>query len=291
MKKVHLFFPLILGFLCFTGCGRSTSRNNDPLSTQNLNSLPFPLTFNSQPGAIFGAPSEGPRAFSTDAMVFTGDGTWGTEINSLEGILANHHATYQEINSEQLESLSLSDLAQFGVLIFPGGQGATQAKSVSADTHDRLRKAIQQEGVGYLGLCAGAFIAVAPTPPVGQDVSYGFGIVNGPVPDYYFLEDQGIDISMTLHSFPDGTTQDILWYGGPVTPDGPGVVIAKYPNGNPAISQIWAGKGLVLLSGGHPTASQATLAALGVTSSDGIHQELAWKLVNAAIQGHPLLAF
>ena len=70
-----------------------------------------------------------------------------------------------------------------------------------------------------------------------------------------------------------------------------GGVIAKYPDGNPAITQIWSGHGFVILSGVHPTADQATLSAVGQSSTDGIHQDTAWSLINAALHDQPLQAF
>ena len=61
-------------------------------------------------------------------------------------------------------------------------------------------------------------MGVAPAPKPGKDVSYGLGIVAGPELEYYYLENQGTEIAMTLASFPDGSKRDLLWYGGPVTP-------------------------------------------------------------------------
>jgi len=93
---------------------------------------------------------------------------------------------------------------------------------------------------------------------------------------------------MTDLTFADGSKQDILWYGGPVTPSTPGGVIAKYPDGNPAITELWSGKGFVILSGVHPTADQATLSAVGMSSTDGTHQDTAWNLINAGIHQQAL---
>jgi glutamine amidotransferase-like uncharacterized protein len=222
-------------------------------------------------------------------MVFAGDGTWASEVSSIESILSSNGATYQEVSSAQLDAMSVDDIAKFGMMIFPGGAGGTEAGSLSAQTHANLRSAVQDRGVGYVGFCAGSFIAEAPAPAAGQDVSYGLGVVNGPVLDYYYLENQGTDIAMTLETFADGTTADILWYGGPVTPNTG--VIAKYPDGNPAISEMWSGKGYVILSGVHPTATQAILSAVGMTSTDGVHLDLTWKLFNAVLHQTPLPSF
>ena len=266
----------ILTILSFTACNSSDSGSAVP--GQN----PLGLNAPAHPVA---------RNYSTDALIFAGSGTWATEVNNLQNILTGAGASFQVVSSAQLDAMALDDLAKFGVMIFPGGAGGTEAGGLSADTHARLRAAVQERGVGYVGFCAGSFIAEAPAPAAGGDVSYGLGVVNGPVLDYYFLENQGTDIAMTLLSFGDGTQKDILWYGGPVTPNVAGGVIAKYPDGNPAITELWSGNGYVVLSGVHPTADQATLTAVGMTSTDGIHQSTAWQLIHAAMLQQPLPAF
>jgi glutamine amidotransferase-like uncharacterized protein len=98
-----------------------------------------------------------------------------------------------------------------------------------------------------------------------------------------------VDYEMTEDSFASGQTLDILWYGGPVTPNMG--VIAKYPDGEPAISEMMSGTGFVVLSGVHPTASAETLSSLGMVSSDGTHQDIAWDLINAALTRKGLATF
>lgn len=236
-------------------------------------------------------PSPTARSWQTDVLLFTGQGTWSSEIASIENILTSHGATFQDIGSTELNAMTVDEIAQYGVMIFPGGEGGTEAGSLSAQTHANLREAVQLRGVSYVGFCAGSFIAVAPAPVGNQDVSYGLGIVNGPLLQYYYLENQGTDIAMTEETFADGTQADLLWYGGPVTPDTPGGVIARYPTGEPAMSEMWSGRGFVVLSAVHPTATQAILDALGMTSNDGTHTDIAWNLINGALHQAPLPAF
>jgi glutamine amidotransferase-like uncharacterized protein len=220
------------------------------------------------------------RNFSTDIMVFTGSGTWGTEITDAENLFTTKGATYQEVNSAQLDAMTPDDIAKFGVIFIPGGTGSTEADSVSAATHANLRTAVQSLGVSYVGFCAGAFVAVAPAPTNGGDVSYGFGVVNGAVPNEYAGPGTTADYFQVGLSFADGSTEDVLWYGGPITPNTG--VIAKYPTGDPAISQIWSGNGLVIIGGVHPDLSQATLASLGASPTTS-SQDLAWNIFNAAL--------
>jgi glutamine amidotransferase-like uncharacterized protein len=229
------------------------------------------------------APPEPGRTWSVDALLFAGSGTWAAEVSSLKSILAANGASYLEVNSAELNSMTLDDLSDFGVLIFPGGSGGTQAGSLTSATRARLRQAVQERGVGYTGFCAGAFIAVAPAPSRGGDVIYGLGVVDGPVLDYYYLENQGVTAQMTRYQFADGSSRDVLWYGGPVTPDRAGDVIARYPNGDAAISQLDSGEGLVVISGGHPGVPASAKSALGLSDLDGNDYEATWGMISAAM--------
>jgi glutamine amidotransferase-like uncharacterized protein len=245
---------------------------------------------NASSGSTGQPPAGNPsRSYQTTALLFTGNGTWSAEVDALKALLTANGATYQAVDSPTLDSMSVQQLTTFGVLIFPGGSGGTEAGSLSAQTHANLRAAVQEYGVSYIGFCAGAFIGEAPAPSPGGDVSYGLGIVNGPVLNDYVLASQNVDYQMTLDKFPDGSTKDLLWYGGPVTPNQG--VIAKYPTGDPAISEMWSGKGFVVLSGPHPAATQAILDGLGLSSTDGLHTDFAWQLIAAAITQQPLPTF
>jgi hypothetical protein len=255
----------------FSACDSSSSTNGAAGGTAST--LPNP-------------PATPPaRTFSTDVLIFTGDGTWSTEIADAETLLTSHAATYQEATSAQLDAMSAQDMAEFGVIFIPGGEGGTEAESVSATTHANLRTAVQQLGVSYVGFCAGAFVAVAPAPAAGQDVSYGFGVVNGSLLNEYAGPGTNQDYEETLNTFASGSTENILWYGGPIVPNTG--VIAKYPTGDPSINEQWSGSGLVILAGLHPDLSQATLDSLGVTP-DTPATATAWEIFNAAITRQPI---
>ncbi len=280
--------PLLLIFgiaLVFPACEGVTE-----VALQNTASLgKAPSSLPSQPKQP-PSPTGQQRSFQIGALLFSGSGTWTSEVSSLENILSQHSLSYKKATSSEMNAMSVDDLSRFGMLIVPGGSGGSEGQSLTLQTHANLRKAVQKNGVGYVGFCAGAFIAVAPALEVASDSSY-LGVVDGPKLSYYFLENQGVAFAMTLESFSDGTTQDILWYGGPETPNLPGGVIAKYPDGSPAITQLWSGNGFVILSGVHPTATQSMLNSLGMVSSDGVHLTLVWELLNSALQQKPLPAF
>lgn len=238
----------------------------------------------------------GARAFSSDILLYVGDGAWSTEVTSLRALFAERGATYKEVSSARLNQMTAEEMAQYGAFVWPGGQGGTMSRSLTTSAKDNIRKAVRQYGVGYVGFCAGAFVAVAPTPAAGQAPSYGISVVDGPELEYYYLEEEltragRSDIAMTVHTFADGTSRDIVWYGGPMTPAIPGSVVAKYPDGTPAISQMWSGQGWVILAGAHPAAPQSFRDSNGLDDADGTDMDTAWTLINAAVHQIELPTF
>lgn len=260
----------------------------------------------SQPGG-FGSPGSqtgpttierGTRTFKTDALVYNGTGAWSAEIPGIEKVLSDNGASYDLINSAELNAMSLDEISQYGTIIWPGGYGNIQTNSINSATRLKLRQAVQERGVSWVGFCAGAFVAVNPAPLPGKDPEYGFSIVNAPRLKYYYLEAEFVkqgkekqDWAMTMETFADGTKADLLWYGGPVTPSGANIVVAKYPNGDAAISQMWSGNGLVIVSAVHPAAPASVASSFGLNDSDGTDYEVAWKLIEAAITQKDLQTF
>lgn len=242
--------------------------------------------------------SKEPRHEAARVLLFEGDGAWQTEVLALKDILSSHDVNYDAMTTRELNRTGLEDLSRYATIVWPGGFGSQETESLSSETKANLRKAVMEKGVSWVGFCAGAFVAVNPAPAPGKDPEYGLSIVNDAMLKYYYLEDEFVkqgkeheDWAMVAETFADGSKRDILWYGGPVTPDVPGGVVAKYPTGEPAISQLWSGKGFVIVSAGHPTVLADTIAAFGLHDTDGSDQEVAWRLIDAAMKRTPLTAF
>jgi hypothetical protein len=286
-RNSFLLIAAAFGSLALSACNSGSGASAD--AAGNGGSSTTGTTTGTPTGSLPGAPVlTTTRAWTTDAMVFSGSGTWSSEVASIEALLTANGLTYKDTSSAELDAMTTADLGNFGLLIFPGGEGSTEAEGVSTQTHANLRYAVQTLGVSYLGFCAGSFVAVAPAPAAGADVTYGFGVVNGPVPNEWIPTDNpNASYEMQLETFADGTSVDLLWYGGPITPNTG--VIAKYPTGDPAISEMWSGAGFVVLSGVHPTADQAILSALGMSGSPDTG--LAVKLMKAALNQEPLPTF
>lgn len=240
----------------------------------------------SPPAKVKTAPDNNPGTDHTDVLIYSGEGSWGDEVDSLAEILYAHGRTYVEWDEDQLNKASEEDIKKFSLILFPGGDSDLVTKYLSLETRNRIRKAVREEGLNYLGFCAGAWAVISP-----EKDAYGFRLLEG---DYlqqtpYFKK--GLEFSLAKAEFPDGRRRDLLWFGGPITPDIPGGVVARYPDGKPAISQMYAGRGFVVISGLHPAANKIILNKIELYNKEAIAPTYAWKLIDAALNVKPLPTF
>jgi glutamine amidotransferase-like uncharacterized protein len=224
-------------------------------------------------------------------LIFNGDSIWVSEADSIESILQDHRVSYQEVDSKGLDQMTLDQITSYGLLIIPGGYAPTVTASLSHQTHEILREAVQDRGMNYLGFCAGAWLAVAPAPPPGQDVSYGLGLIDGPLLTENYLEKEGFEFKIVPAEFPGGSKRNLLWYGGPITPEISGGVVARYPDGTPAITQVHSGLGFLTLSGLHPTATPGILSVLGFSDLSAVAPDFTWALLDSSMSQQPLPTF
>lgn len=232
------------------------------------------------------APDNNPGEDRTEVLIYSGEGSWGDEVDSLAEILYSHHITYMEWDEDDLNHATDEDISKFSLILFPGGDSDLVTKYLKLETRDRIRKAVREDGVNYLGFCAGAWAVVSP-----EKDAYGFRLLEGPYLKRTPYYKKGLEFSIAKAEFPDGSHRDLLWFGGPVTPDIPGGVIAKYPDGSPAISEMFAGKGFVIISGLHPAVNKLILNKIELYNKEAIDPKYAWKLLNAALNAKPLPAF
>jgi hypothetical protein len=68
------------------------------------------------------------------------------------------------------EEIGTRDLAEFDVILFSGGSGSAQAKAIGEAGKKNVREFVERGG-GYLGVCAGAYLACA-------GFEWGLGILN-----------------------------------------------------------------------------------------------------------------
>jgi glutamine amidotransferase-like uncharacterized protein len=226
--------------------------------------------------------------YATDVLLFNGAGISTSDWQTTEQIIKGMGLTYQLANSSQLDAMSLDDMAKFGMIIVPGGHAGTITSGLKAATRVRVRQAVRDRGISYLGICAGAFVAVEAGANSDQTTSYGFPVVEGAhLPMWWPNGNTSAVAAVTPITFATGAQKYLVWYGGPSTPEWTNGVIARYNNGKAAMSETWSGKGFVVISGVHPEAPQGWRNTAG-QDPDGLDYEIMRSLVTAALQRKPL---
>lgn len=226
-----------------------------------------------------------------DVMLFDDRGDWPDESNSLRKILFEHGVSYKVVTAQDLNDMHVEDMIKAKLLIMPGGDSDLISASLYTETGIALREAVQEHGMSFLGFCAGAWLAVAPKPQPGMDPVYGLGLIDGALLKHTYLEKQGLTFATPVITFADGTKRRQLWYGGPITPEVSGGVFARFEDGTPAITQVLSGKGLVTISGIHPTANKTILKKISAYVKQAIAPDLTWKLIDSGINKKHLPAF
>jgi glutamine amidotransferase-like uncharacterized protein len=276
----------------FAACNGATTtpedKNSASLGSTSAPKENSPLPDTSQKDPTNPAPAK--PSYSKQALLFNGTGVSISDWQTTESILKANGFTYQLANSAQLSAMTLDEISDFGVVIVPGGSGGTIAGNVDPATRILLRQAVRERGVGYVGFCAGAWVAVGPEAETLKTASYGFALSKGSVLTLFEPNGQTPTAAMVPVSFPDGTSRQLVWWGGPATPEWKNGVVARYDDGEPAISQIFSGSGLVVISGPHPEAPQGWRATAGY-DSDGLDQDIALDMINAALKKEPLPVF
>lgn len=216
-------------------------------------------------------------------LLLSGTGTWPAEIYSLEKILKEHGIQSRQATSQQLENLDLESIASYSLLVVPGGNAITLTAELSKKTRLNIRTAVREHGMSYLGFCAGAWMAISPGGSATEVPSYGFGLIDGPLQQEASYQRSGSAYTIAEALFPGGIKRPLLWWGGPITPEGDGTVIARYPDGGAAISQIPVGRGWAVLSGLHPAATPEVFEALGLDPATPSSLDFAWTLLQSAL--------
>ena len=227
------------------------------------------------------------RNIPPKALIYNGEATAYGDVEAITDILSNHQIEYQVVDSDEMNSLTLEEMQGYATFIWPGGYAGQMSQSLSNQTRQRIRKAVREAGVSYVGICAGAFLAVTP------NTSWGFSLIEGELLPYYHLEDEGVESAMVKIILPETSSQtksqDMVWWGGPSLPEVPKGVLGRYSDTNePAITEGMAGKGLVILSAIHPEAPDEWRYRLGLDDQDGSDQDYAWTLFEAGLLHQPL---
>ena len=207
-------------------------------------------------------------------LLFNGTGTSANDVAAIETILPDNHLSYSTANSSELNDLSESQLTSYRLLIVPGGNFITIGNNLRSSTTANIRNAVQN-GLNYLGICAGGFLA-------GSSIYNGLNLTSGVQFSFYADEDRGIRKTVVAIAGAGGLTLDQYWEDGPQFA-GWGAVVGKYPNGTPAIVEGTSGKGWVILSGVHPEAPASWRHGMTFTTPVSVDNAYAGTLIHAAL--------
>ncbi len=207
-------------------------------------------------------------------LLFNGTGTSPNDVEAVETILNMNHLNYSTSNSSQLNEMGESQMQEYRLLIVPGGNFVDIGKSLTSGTTANIRSAVQN-GLNYLGICAGAFFA-------GNSPYNGLNLTSGVRFGYYVAENRGIRKTAVTITTPTAPSLDQYWEDGPQFA-GWGEVVGKYPDGTPAVVEGTFGSGWVILSGVHPEAPERWRHGMTFTTPASEDNAYAGMLVHAAL--------
>ena len=174
-------------------------------------------------------------------------------------------ATLDRLKPEQIAAGALEG---YDVVIFSGGSGSAQAKSLGDAGRERVREFVRNGG-GYVGICAGAYLACS-------NFSWGLGILNASTVSSKWMRGSGfVEMEVTVDGKPilgpvDGTFL-VRYNNGPILKPGDRADLPAYKplalfrtevakNGTPVGVMVHSpaqavasfGRGRVFVSSPHP---------------------------------------
>jgi glutamine amidotransferase-like uncharacterized protein len=209
-------------------------------------------------------------------LLFNGSGTSVEDVAAFETILDNQHLGYSTVNSAQLADMGKAALGGYRLLIVPGGNFETIGGHLTSNALANVHGAVQS-GLAYLGVCAGAFLA-------GHNRYYdrSFDLASGAEFDFYGDTRRGIRRAAVTISGPGNATHEEYWEDGPELA-GWGAVVARYPDGTPAVIEGMSGRGWVILVGVHPEAPPTWRRGLAFSTPIDVAHAYAAMLIEAAL--------
>ena len=216
-------------------------------------------------------------------LLYSGTGTTPSDVSAVEAVLASAGLGYTIANENQLNAMSEQQVAGYKLIIVPGGNSITIGQNLTAGSASAIRGAVQDYGVHYLGICAGAFFG-------GYSAYNGVNLTAGVSFDFYADEFKGIHLEPVEISLPSNPPLDVYWQDGPQL-SGWGQVVAKFPDGTPAIVEGQSGKGFVIFTGVHLEAPESWRGSMTFTTPIAVDLAYAGTVIQAAFDGMPLAHF
>ncbi|MGA9981616.1 MAG: BPL-N domain-containing protein [Candidatus Sulfotelmatobacter sp.] len=248
--------------------------------------IPVAFTACGTPGSKIGTAAQAAAAVPLNAakippiLLFNGTGTSSSDVAAVEAILSAKELTYSTANSSQLNAMTEDQLKAYKLLIVPGGDSVTIGDNLKSSTTTNIHNAVINDGLNYLGICAGGFFG-------GYSIYNGLNLTSGVWFNFYADHFKGIEKEAVEISSPDSGTLDQYWQDGPQL-SGWGGIVGKYPDGTPAIVEGKSGNGWVILSGVHPEAPSSWRDGMKFTTSVALDNAYAGTLVTAALDATSL---
>lgn len=249
----RLRWPMMAVLLVTLGCGGGTSSNP--------------------------AVSNPPIPDGSPVLLFTGTGTSAPDVAALKTILNNLNLTYTSADTAALNAMTEAQLRSHKLLIVPGGNSIDIGTNLSAGTTANIRGAVGN-GLNYLGVCAGAFFG-------GYSIYNGVDLTSGVFFDFFADENKGIHKEAVTLSFSAGPPLDMYWQDGPQL-SGWGNVVARFPDGTPAIAEGMYGKGFVMFTGIHAEAPADWRSGMNFNTPLDADLAYAGTLIQSTLDGTPL---
>ena len=220
----------------------------------------------------------------TPILLFTGTGTSPDDVKAIETLLISNQLDFSTATSFELNEMDEKDLRRYSLLIIPGGNFVNMGNSLASTTTANVRDAVHN-GLNYLGVCAGAFLAGNFRAPYKS-----FDLTSGVKFGFYADEARGIRKAAVAVAVAGGPTFDQYWEDGPQLA-GWGAVVGKYPDGTPAIVEGTFGDGWVILTGVHAEAPESWRHGMTFNTTATEDNSYAATLIQAALNRTSLSHF
>jgi len=210
-------------------------------------------------------------------ILFNGTGTIANDVSAVAAILSESGLAYATANSAQLNAMTQAQLNSYKLLIVPGGNSITIGKYLTKTATTNIHNAVINGGLHYLGICAGGFFG-------GYSIYNGLNLTSARWFSFYEDYYHGIHKESLNISYPSGGKLDVYWQDGPQF-TGWGSIVARFPDGAPAVVEGKSGAGWVILTGVHAEAPASWRYGMTFSSSVASNTAYAKTLVSAALHG------
>jgi glutamine amidotransferase PdxT len=187
-----------------------------------------------------------------DKLVCVYAGGGAVLARDVEVALDKLEIPYREVGEQDIRGGGLEDCS---LLIIPGGHTARYVDALGEEGFEQIREFVAGGG-GYIGICAGAYIATQSVEVPGRPP--GLGIIEIENERRAGRGIRTIAIAKTEHSVMQGYEGEVdIWYkNGPMIKVGEGVeTLAVYGEGSAAIVCATYSQGRVVIFSPHPEGS------------------------------------